>query len=327
MAMTLAQELQDWLADRERQVRTRHRTDGFARDWNAGAVQHAFESAMARLPSQDAEAVADAARILFADDAWVDCLIGGLAAPMRDDPFFNPPFRATGSGIHDGLVAFESAQMSVAAGVVRVADLAARKTARRGATSIGFSGRVSVLKFVKAGGARISLWEVPPITADFAARTAGQCRRTGEISPADGDILTIDGRFQGYVIEQARANLVIVQAEINLDMAPLSVEYDSATFAYVGCSATRDGASRVQMITTLLRKLGCETAFPAIAGLLDHPDFFVRWHVMRELLGIDAEAALPHLKRMAARDAHDDVRRAARSVLDRLQAPKSRKAA
>jgi HEAT repeat protein len=48
---------------------------------------------------------------------------------------------------------------------------------------------------------------------------------------------------------------------------------------------------------------------------------------MRELLGIDAEAALPHLKRMAARDPHQDVRRAARSVLDRLQAPRPRKAA
>jgi hypothetical protein len=184
-----------------------------------------------------------------------------------------------------------------------------------------------VLKFVKAGGARISLWEAPPITAGFSARTAGRCVRTGERQLADGDILTIDGRHQGYVIEQARANLLILQAEIALDAAPLSVEYDSATFAYVGCSAARDGASRLQMIATLLRKLGSEAAFPALAECLDHPDFFVRWHVMRELLGMDAGAALPHLKRMAARDPHEDVRRAARSVLDRLQAPKPRKAA
>jgi len=53
----------------------------------------------------------------------------------------------------------------------------------------------------------------------------------------------------------------------------------------------------------------------------------VRWHVMRELLGIDAHAAFPHLKRMAAHDPHQDVRRAARAVLDGLQAPDSRKAA
>jgi hypothetical protein len=184
-----------------------------------------------------------------------------------------------------------------------------------------------VLKFVKAGGARISLWEAPPITAAFTAADAGQCARTGELRLADGDILTIDGRHQGYVIEQARANLLVLQAEISLDAGPLSVEYDSATLSYVGCSATSDGASRIQMITTLLRRLGGDAAFPAVAAFLDHPDFFVRWHVMRELLGIDAEAALPHLKRMAARDPHDDVRRAARSVLDRPRAPKTRKAA
>ena len=48
---------------------------------------------------------------------------------------------------------------------------------------------------------------------------------------------------------------------------------------------------------------------------------------MKELLGIDAAAALPHLKRMAARDPHPDMRRAARSVLDRLEAPAPSKAA
>jgi hypothetical protein len=327
MDMTLAPELKAWLADRERQTRTQDKIDGFGRDWDRGAVQQAFGRAMAQLPEQSAEAVADAARALFADDSWVDALIGSLAVPMRADPFFDPPFRSMSSELHRGLIVFEDEHLSIGAGVTRVGQLAARKTARRGETSIGFTGRVSVIKFVKAGGARISLWEAPPITADFAASDAGQCARVGERQLADGDIVTIDGRFQGYVIEQARANLLVLQAEINLDAAPLSVEYDSATFAYVGCSATRDGASRIQMITTLLRKFGCDAAFPTLAGFLDHPDFFVRWHVMRELLGIDAAAALPHLKRMAARDPHGDVRRAARSVLDRLQAPRPRKAA
>jgi hypothetical protein len=325
--MTLAHELQDWLADRGRQAETQNRIDGFARDWACGAVQQGFGDAMARLPSQSAEAVADAARTLFADDEWVDHLIGSLAVPMRADPFFVPPFLAMSGDIHSGLILFEDEHMSVAAGVTRVTELAAKKTARRGATSVGFTGRVSVLKFVKAGGARISLWEAPPITAAFTAADAGRCRRSGERTLADGEILTIDGRHQSYVIEAARGNLLLLQAEISVDAAPLSVEYDSATLSYVGCSATRDGASRIQMITTLLRKLGSEAAFPAIAGFLDHPDFFVRWHVMRELLGIDAEAALPHLKRMAARDPHDDVRRAARSVLDRLPAARPRKAA
>ena len=325
--MTFGQQARDWLADPLQQKRTQAAIDGFARRWNQGPVQQAFEGAMARLTSHSAEAVADSARLLFADDKWVDAVIDQLAQQLRADSHFDPPFRPMTGGLHSGLVVFEDRHMSIAAGVTRAVDLAARKTAKRGATSVGFSGRVSVMKFVKAGGARISLWETAPITADFTARNAGTCARTGEIQLSDGDIVTIDGRHQGYVIEQARANILVLQAEINVDVAPLSVEYDSATLAYVACSATQDGASRIQMLTTLLRKLGSDAAFPAIAAFIDHPDFFVRWHVMRELLGIDAEAALPHLKRMAARDPHDDVRRTARSVLDRIQAPKTSKAA
>jgi LmbE family N-acetylglucosaminyl deacetylase len=130
------------------------------------------------------------------------------------------------------------------------------------------------------------------------------------------------------VIERLRSNLVLLQASITLDQAPLKVEYDSASGAFVGCSATDDIASRIQMITTLLRKLGCDAALPVMAGLLDHQDFFVRWHVMKEMLGLDVETSLPHLRRMAARDPHPDPRRAARAVLDRLETRgKSRKAA
>src|SRR4051794_17294394 len=224
--MNSGQQLQDWLSDRGRQKQTQAAIDGFARSWNRGPVQQAFEAAMARLPAQSAEAVAAAARDLFADDRWVDALIDGLAGQLRTDPFFDPPFRALGSDIHGGLILFEDERVSIAAGVTRVLDLAAKKTSPRDGTSIGFSGRVSVLKFVKAGEARISLWDAPPTPADFAASDGGRCVRAGERQLADGDILTIDGRRQGYVIEQARSNLLVLQAEITLDQGPLSVEYD-----------------------------------------------------------------------------------------------------
>lgn len=326
--MAVGLELQQWIADRAGQRRTQQAIDGFARAWDRGPVQHCFDQAMAAIPAQTAEAVAAAVRALFADDGWIDTLIERLAGQLRADPMFDPPFRAVNSDIHAGLIAYEDERVSIAAGVVDAARLAAKKTAKRGATSVGFAGKVVVLKFVKAGGARISLWEVPPIGPGFSAAEAGRCARTGERDLADGDIVTIDGRRQSYVIEAARSNLLILQAEIALDQAPLSVEYDSASLAYVGCSATDDGASRIQMITTLLRKLGHEGAFDAVAAFLGHPDFFLRWHVMRELLGIDAEAALPHLHKMAAADPHPDARRAARQVLERMETPSpDRKAA
>ena len=325
--MTAEQELQTWLSDRDRQRRTQRAIDRFGRDWDHGPVQQRFDAAMAALPEESAEAVAEAVRVLFADDSWVDALIGGLAGRLREDPFFEPPFRAINSDIHAGLIVYEDERVSIAAGVTNVARLAAKKTARRGATSVGFTGRVTVLKFVHAGDALISFWEAPEITAGFTAAEAGQCARADEQRLADGDILVIDGRRRTYVIEQARANLLVLQAEINRDQAPLSVEYDSASLAYVGCSATGDGASRIQMITTLIRKLDCEGGFEPVAAFLDHQDFFVRWHVMKELLGIDAKAALPHLRRMAARDPHVEARRAARAVLDRLDTPDASRAA
>lgn len=325
--MAAGQQLQHWLADRERQRRTRRAVDGFTRGWDRGPVHLGFGRAMAGLPEQSAEAVAEAVRALFADDCWIEAAIDGLARELEADPFFDPPFRHLNSDIHSGLIIFEDERMSVAAGVADVARLAAKKSAKRGATSVGFTGRVAVLKFVKAGGARISLWEAPTITAGFTAAEAGRCRKVEERDLKDGEVVTVDGRRKSYVIEKARSNLLILQAEIALDHAPLSVEYDSASLAYVGCSAAGDSASRIQMITTLLRKLGCAGAFAPVADFLDHPDFFVRWHVMKELLGIDAEAALPHLKRMAASDPHPEPRRAARAILDRIEAPRASEAA
>jgi hypothetical protein len=325
--MIVSDELRAWVNDREGQHRTRSLSDRLTDEWSRGPVHRRFTTAMAALPVCTAEAVAEAVRELFADDEWVDQLVGTLADAMRGDRFLDPPFRHINSDIHGGLIVFEDDNVSIAAGVSAVADIAAKKTAPRGATSLGFSGQVGIFKFVRAGGARLSFWEAPRITAGFTAAGAGLARFVGERDIADGEILIVDGRFQTFVIEQAAANLVVLQATVKPDQAPLGVEYDARTFAYVGCSAADDSASRIQMIATLLRKLDCAAAFPAIAAFLDHPSFFVRWHLMRELLGLDAPAALPHLKRMAAGDPHPETRRAARTVLDRIEGQIARKAA
>jgi len=326
--MIVGTELQAWLGDRTRQRQTQAAIDAFRHQWNRGAIHRGFDAAMAALPVQDAQSVAQSVAALFGDDGWIDSLIGGLVAAMRRDPYFDPPFRAINSDIHSGLNVFEDDNVTIAAGVSHASQLATKKSGPRGATSINFTGHVGVLKFVCAGGALLSFWEAPEITGAFTAATAGRCRRTGERRLKDGEIVTIDGRFQSYVVEHARSNLVLVQASIKRDQAPLRVEYDSATGDYVGCSANGDDVSRIQMITTLLRKLDGDSAFASVAAFIDHPEFFVRWHAMRELLGIDAAAALPHLKRMAARDPHPDTRSAARSVLDGFDAaPKASKAA
>lgn len=317
--MIIETEFRAWCRDRAAQRRARLAADEFANRWNAGPEQAAFAAAMAGLDMPSAEAVADEICRLFGDESWVDKLVGGLAAAMRDDPFFEPPFRHLSSDIHSGLVVYEDDRVSIAAGVMSVAALAQKKNRSAGRGSVAFPGQVEVFRFLKSGGATLSFWEATRIGGEFTAAQAGRCRQTGDRTIADGEILVVDGRFQSFVIEHAFENLVVLQASVKLDRAPVSVEYDSETGDYVGCSAADDSASRIQMITTLLRKLDCAAAFPAIADFLSHPNFFVRWHVMRELLGLDAEAALPHLKRMAASDPHGENRSAARLVLDRLE--------
>jgi HEAT repeat protein len=320
--MIVGEDLKAWLADRPRQQAVKAGIETFGRDWGRSRVHRHFDETFAAIAAPTAEKVAAAASALFADDGWVDILVDSLAAKMRADPYFHPPFRNLTTEVHSGLLVYEHPLVSIAAGVSTAAQLAAKKTApNRGRTSISLSGQYCVFKFVKAGGARFSFWEAPAITADFTAAGAGRCVRTGERDIEDGEILSVDGRRQSYVIERLRSNMLVLQAAIAPDQAPLGVEYDSADGNFVGCSAADDSASRIQMITTLLRKLGCDAALPAMADLLDHPDFFVRWHVMKEMLGLDAAAALPHLKRMAAADPHPDPRRAARLVLDRLEAP------
>lgn len=324
--MIVGEALNAWTRNLDAQRETQRAIDLFAEQWGRGPVHRRFDDAMASLPAPvTAEAVAATVALLFADESWIDALVSGLAEQMRADPFFNPPFRNLSNDLHTGLLVFEDDKVSIAAGVTSAAQMAAKKDRPRGIASIGFSGQVGVYRFVKSGGATLSFWEAPPIGPGFNAAEAGICRRTGARKIADGETLIIDGRRQSYVVEHMESSFVLLQASIAVGQAPLSVEYDSETGAYVGCSATGDTSSRIQMITTLLRKLDHRAAFPAIAAFLDHPDFFVRWHVMKELLGLDVHAALPHLKRMAASDPHPDPRRAARAVLDRLEWPAPQK--
>ncbi len=327
--MIVNDNLREWLLDRAAQRRSRISSDAFAAGWNEGPHHRAFTAALAQRPEPDAATVAEIIARLFRDEFWLDALIDGLCGALAEDRYFEPPFRHINSDIHSGLIVFEDSSVSVAAGVTSLASLARKKTVKQRRGSIAFSGQVEVLKFVKAGGALLSLWEAPRIADGFSAASAGRCRRTGERRLGDGELLVVDGRYQTFVIEHATSNLFLLQASVKPDRAPVSVEYDSVSREYVGCSAADDSASRIQMLSTLLRKLDAATAFPAIAAFLDHPSFFVRWHVMRELLGLDASAALPHLERMATHDPHSETRRAATAALERLAAlhPGTRRAA
>jgi hypothetical protein len=318
--MIIEDELRSWLVDRGREQRTYAAMDGFAKRWVDGEVERRFKAAIADLPEKSAETIAAAASILLSDDQWLGSLISLAVDELRQDVFFVPHFPAISSDINNGLLVFDHEELSIAVSVADASRLAAKKNASTRA-SISFTGQIDLLRVIRSGGAELSFWEAPRIEAAFTAEQAGRCVRTAMRHLQDGEVLVVDGRHQSYVIEHAASNVVVLQASVKRDRAPLAVEYDSVTHEFIGCSAADDGASRIQMIATLLRKMRCAESFDVIAEFLDDPNFFVRWHVMRELLGLDAAAALPHLCRLASSDPHPEVRRAAGAVLARLDMP------
>ena len=324
--MIAGERLAAWLADPEAHRRSYRGVEEMARRWSHHPLMTETERALAMLPERTPEAVLGVARAFMDRSGDLDALIGELLAASASDPFFRPPFQPMSSDIHNAFLLYHHPDLSIALGATGVDMLAAKKAGPRGATSVGFTGVTTLFRYVRAGGATISFWEAPPILADFDAGQAGQARMVGRRRIEDGEEIVIDGRRQSFIIDHATSDIVFFQALVRVDAAPVATEYDSRTLSFIGASSTDEISSRVQMMVSLLRTMAREDAVPIIVEALDTPYFYARWHIMRELLALDAEAALPHLRRMAANDSHPEVRAAAQQTLglffaDRPAAP------
>ena len=309
--------LAGWLADADGQKRSQVAAEALARHWIRHPLMTEVHDQLAALPAHSgASAILDIARGFMAKQGDIAAMVESLISAAADDPYFNPPFHPVANDVYAGLLLLHKPELSVLLGVSAVDMVAERKTEARGATSLIFNGHTTLFRYVKAGNATISFWEAPPITSDFVASQAGKCRLTGRRTIKDGEEILTDGRYQTFVIEHVTGDMVFYQATARQDAAPLSVEYDSKTLSFIGASSTDEATSRVQMMVSMLRTMERDDAFPLIEDALASPHFYTRWHIMRELLAMDADAALPALRRMAANDPHPEVRAAAQQTLE-----------
>lgn len=313
--MIAGERLAAWLADSDAQRRSRDAVDQVSRTWAHHPLMNELEATLAALPEPRVAPILDAARAFMDRSDDIEALLAALRAGSRADPFFRPPFHPVSSDVQAGLLLFHNAMLSISLGVSGVDMLAAKKTGPQAGTAIGFTGVTGLFRFVKAGGATLSFWEAPPIGDDFVAAKAGSCRLVERRRIADGEEIVLDGRCRSFVIEHALSDILYFHAVVRPEAAPLTAEYDARTLAFVGASSTDETASRIQMMVSLLRAMEREDAVPLIVEALSSPHFYTRWHVMRELLALDAEAARPHLVRMAEADPHPEVRAAARQTL------------
>lgn len=307
--------LATWLGDTGQQQASHKAVEDFVASWGGSELMGGLHRDLSDLSDPTPDQVIAAARRFFDQADARDGLIQALIERSRADPFFMPPFHPLTSEIHAGLLLFHHDHLSIALGVTGVDMLAAKKAHRSGPASVGFTGVWNLFRYLKAGNATVSFWEADPIDAGFSAATAGQCRLTGRSRIADGAEILVDGRSESFIVDHADSDILYLQAMVRTGAAPLTAEYDSDTRAFIGATSTDEASSRVQMMATLLREMDREDAVPVLRESLRSPHFYTRWHIMRELLALDADAALPDLKRLAAEDPHPEVRAAAMQTL------------
>ena len=307
--------LDEWLSNRDAQQESYERLDAAAQRWSVDPLITRLDREVVDLQPRTADGLIAAARRFMDRGDKVDAMMRELIALSRTDPFFRPPFYPLVNEVHNSLLLYHHPELSISLGVTGVDMLAAKKTSRKGGASINFNGYLTLLRFLKAGGATLSFWEAPEIGDNFSAADAGSCRLTSCRRIEDGEEIVIDGRRQSFVIEHAETDILFFQAVARAGASPVGVEYDSDSLEFIGASSTDEASSRLQMMVSLLRAMGREDAFRWFEEALDAPQFYTRWHIMREMLAMDAEAARPSLERMAVDDPHPDIRAAARQTL------------
>lgn len=312
----VASTLPEILNDRAALLQARERAADFSRAWRRRDDVRAIEARLNAAAALGGVAVQDALVALFKDRGWIAPMLGALVAGMRADPLFEPPLLALGDEVQRGLLLIQTPAASIA--VARMSAPALARRAEGAAHAVVMSGALGALHIVDPGGGRLHWWQGDAPAADFSAATASQVREGGSTMLAAGQTLRVDGRCQAYAIEGAARDILLLRAAVHVDRVAFQREFSTGDGRLIAASATRDEASRMRMLLTMLRSIGCSKAGEAFEAVLAEPEFDLRWHAMREWLLLDPAAAFPHLAILAANDPHPEVRAAAATTLHRI---------
>jgi hypothetical protein len=286
------------------------RSRAFARQWHRNPAVAALAERFDGLARDDAAAVADRVETLFESDHWVSALVEPMLATLRVDPWFAPPLRVSRDALKIAAVLFDDPLVTITASVVSADALALLPPPG----SVVVPGRLTMVRYIRSGNARLTMWRAPPIDDGFRADRAVPAVPLGTIPLGDGVVLQLDGRRRGWWLAGATADVVTLTAVIRAEAAPLMREYALPSGTFLRCATLDEGAAQAQMLLALLRHCGRRDAAPSFAVTSRDHAPFVRWAAMREWLALDALAALPRLREMTD-DANAEVRSAAAATL------------
>ena len=301
--------------DRAALAAARARSVATARAWRDGVAYRDLAARFDAVDARDIEAVAAVAQHWLATPGAAVALLAPLIDALAGDDWFEPPFRVSRDPLRVGAILFDHPAVSIGASVLSARALAALPVP----TSVSVSGRLTLVRYVRAGGARLRLWTADRAGPDFSRADAAPLAPLGTVSLTDDMILRIDGRTRAARIEDAADDVVTITATIRAATDPFQRDYALPSGALTRIATNDDGAARTQMLLTFLRHAGRADAGDCFAAATRDDAFFLRWAAMREWLALDALAALPRLRAMLD-DPHAEVRAAAAQTLPVVEA-------
>lgn len=247
------------------------------------------------------------AKAFLADQDCAETMLAPLIDALRTDPWFEPPFKVSRDPLRTGAVLFDCPAVTLSA-TVTSADALNRLPP---VATLVMSGRVTLTRYVRGGGARMRRWQADRAGADFSVASAPPAREIAPRMLDDGAMLRQDGRTGGHLLTCAAHDIVALSMTIKPGADPLVREYAVADGALVRAACADDAASRIEMLLTFLRVSGRADAADLFEHTSHHPAFHLRWAAMREWLMLDAGAARGRLATMRASDPNAEVRIAA----------------
>ncbi|MBA4748498.1 MAG: HEAT repeat domain-containing protein [Sphingopyxis sp.] len=284
-----------------------------AQDEADGGIVHA----MRRLASADPDIIFTALVPYLTDHDWVRRRLADALALCAGEVFAMPPLRMFGGEAMGGLVLAEAPPITLSLMILPFNQPTPR------AASVIFSPGHGLTHIVRSGGASMRRYHAALSDAEraggFCAGAAAPMTMVGERPLDDGDQIRADQQCESFNLTRGEDDLVMLQLFVHETSRVPMREYDAATGRLIHAAAAGRGTSFRQMGLAVLRSLGRRDAAPLFVAALDDPDFAMRWQVMRELIALDAQAALPLLTAMAADDPHPEVRAAAIATLAMLR--------
>ena len=265
------------------------------------AAAHEADPAIAtlRLALEAGADAIDAARPLLGDTGWLDRCMARAVAGSWADPLFEPPLQPIGRHPREGVRLFAHPRLAIS--LLRLPAPVGT------AGTIGFSGQRSLVRFLN-----------PVVSLNFWRLEEGRCRSEGTRRIDSAEINACDGAREAWSIAPGSSPAILLQATERGVGVPLAT-YNVTSGALLARTASDGAAMRLQLIASLLCRMGRRDAAAALRDLASEGPPHLRWHIARELTTFSPEAARPLLDELAT-DGDADLRAVAQTTLALLAA-------